>query len=588
VIGSCSSKLGKANIITMAKLSFVCGLLLCCSLTEGLSLTSPSIARLMPRSPTGLSKNNRVFRQEHTRRKVKKSVMFMHMGHSHGHHDHHVQSSDANFLSSLFNINKKRRRAALLFFSALAILGPPVVRNRALSRTDVAAFLATFIVVSLSDRIRRELLYTIRKMRDFRDGIVKHSPPPASPGKTFQYLFRNKNAADRVTLMGGVINLVLSVGKYMVGVTCHSSALIADAGHSLSDLFSDFVTLWAVQVARLPPDDDHPYGHGKFEAIGSLFLALTLLGTGISIGAASNRQLMDIVALQRSQGLAAAASLAVQTPTRTALLMAGISIVSKEWLYRITKQVGEKINSQVVIANAWHHRSDAYSSVLALFAIALAMFFPSLIAADAAAGILVAGMICMTGAEILGESIKQLTDHKHVTLVENVETLAKQLGDDVEVERVSGRQLGSSAVVDVAIAIPGDLSESTSRMVEERLRANIIEETDEVVDAKVHSRSKEGLSRESGIEHDVRTTILSNPDVNSVEGVTVCYSDSMNASVDVVIRVDPDATVAAAGTLAVTLRDSVEKLTSIDQASIFLDLNTLQESKPALPATKKG
>eukprot|EP00984_Skeletonema_dohrnii_P034056 scaffold32889_cov44-Skeletonema_dohrnii-CCMP3373.AAC.1 len=87
-----------------------------------------------------------------------------------------------------------------------------------------------------------------------------------------------------------------------------------------------------------------------------------------------------------------------------------MSIVSKEWLYRITRRVGEKLNSQVVIANAWHHRSDAYSSVLALISIGLAMAVPGFLAADPAAGMLVAGMIAMTGAEIMGESVKQLTD----------------------------------------------------------------------------------------------------------------------------------------------------------------------------------
>ena len=91
---------------------------------------------------------------------------------------------------------------------------------------------------------------------------------------------KEHTAADRVTVLGVVVNLLLSSGKFFVGLTCHSSALLADAGHSLSDLFSDFVTLYSVQLARLPPDDDHPYGHGKFEAIGSLFLALTLIGTG--------------------------------------------------------------------------------------------------------------------------------------------------------------------------------------------------------------------------------------------------------------------------------------------------------------------
>lgn len=82
---------------------------------------------------------------------------------------------------------------------------------------------------------------------------MKHAPPEMNASK---YLFQNDNAADRVTLVGVVVNLLLSIGKAVVGVTCNSSALVADAGHSLSDLFSDFITLWAVQIARLPPDDD--------------------------------------------------------------------------------------------------------------------------------------------------------------------------------------------------------------------------------------------------------------------------------------------------------------------------------------------
>ena len=85
----------------------------------------------------------------------------------------------------------------------------------------------------------------LRRIQGIREGFIKHSPPEMNAGK---YLFNNDNAADRVTLVGVVVNLVLSVGKAVVGVTCHSSALVADAGHSLSDLFSDFITLWAVQV----------------------------------------------------------------------------------------------------------------------------------------------------------------------------------------------------------------------------------------------------------------------------------------------------------------------------------------------------
>lgn len=209
--------------------------------------------------------------------------------------------------------------------------------------------------------------------------------------------------ADRVTYTGAAVNLFLSVGKGAVGVSCNSAALVADAGHSLSDLFSDFITLVAVRMGR------HPNGHGKFESIGSLCLALILLTTGLSMGTIFNRRLIEMLSIQfNSQSTANMAQLMPEIPTYPCLIMALVSILSKEWLYRITRKVGEKINSQVVIANAWHHRSDAYSSIVALFSVGIAMTFPSLIIVDSAAGLIAAGMIGMTGFEILVESIKEL------------------------------------------------------------------------------------------------------------------------------------------------------------------------------------
>jgi cation diffusion facilitator family transporter len=518
------------------------------------------------------------------------SMLYMHGGHSHGHHDRAHDGTKEVAVSAGAGRMKKRRQAALFLFVTLAILGPPLVRNRMLGRSDVAAFLFTSTALFTFDNVRREVKAGIRKIRGFRDGIVKHSPYQVSPGGVLNYLFRNDNAADRVTLLGGVINLVLSCGKFAVGISCHSSALIADAGHSLSDLFSDFITLWAVQVGRLPPDDDHPYGHGKFEAVGSLFLALTLLGTGISVGAVSNRKLIEIIQIQRASGFNAVTSgLAGNVPTAPALIMAALSIFSKEWLYRITRQVGEKLNSQIVIANAWHHRSDAYSSILALIAIGLAMYFPVFIAADSAAGLLVAGMICMTGAEIMGESIKQLTDTSNVALVEQVSDLAAGSPDVFDVKRVRARQVGSSAIVDVAITTHGDLPSSASRNIEEKLRLRIIEETG-AVDAEVHATTKDVVCpllmatdnnnsseslppTNSEIEHDVRQQILLTAGVDSVQGITVRYADSILTNVDVVIRVDPEASVANANTVADELRKSLENLDKINKASIFLDLN---------------
>lgn len=397
-------------------------------------------------------------------------------------------------------------------------------------------------------------------------------------------------------LFRGVINLILSMGKFVVGVQCHSSALIADAGHSLSDLFSDFVTLWAVQVARIPPDSDHPYGHGKFEAIGSLFLSLTLMATGLGVGIQSNKKLLEILAASSSRSTSSSAavassSAAVIVPGFAALAMALVSIVSKEWLFRITRNVGERLKSQVVIANAWHHRSDAYSSILALVSIGLAMYVPGLVFADAAAGIFVAAMIVLTGVEIMGESIKQLSDTSDEKLVEKVTALAMTNKDVESVVRVRARHVGSSSTVDVSVAMPEDRPASAARAVEQRLKQEILQQTDgDVMDVDVRATSSssdddtivcpllqarnENPISTTEVESCVRDEIMArHPEVTSVEGVTVHYQDALLVNVDVNIRLDPTASIARAGNIANGIRGTLERSKQINTANIFLDLN---------------
>ena len=507
----------------------------------------------------------------------------MHMGHSHSHHHHHDHTdSVANPsvpVDPAAQASKRLRMAASFIFCTIATLGFRVWKSQPIRQADIAAFAISSLVLASADKIRREINYILLKLKNLRDGFVKHSNFAAAEShkNPIDYLFRNKNEADRVTWIGVIVNLVLSAGKFGVGVTCNSQALIADAGHSLSDLFSDFVTLYSVQVARLPPDDDHPYGHGKFEAIGSLFLALTLLGTGVSVGAMANRKLLQILS-----GKVAAGS--VLLPTAPALVMAGLSIASKEWLYRITKRVGDKLNSQVVIANAYHHRSDAYSSVLALLSIGLAMSVPGMVAADSAAGMLVAGMICMTGADILGESIKQLSDTTNEELVVQVEQLVGEQEDVAAVSRVRARQVGSQALVDVQMETPEGLSTSAARTIEERIRRQILQQPG-VLDAEVHAKppsevvcpllleaNKDETPSASSVEQNVRQVVLLHPGVESVD-VTVHFKDTTRVSVDVDIRVDPNDTIQTVQKNAQDLQDDLEQSPLIDEANLYLTLD---------------
>eukprot|EP00523_Entomoneis_sp_CCMP467_P003453 CAMPEP_0168758814 /NCGR_PEP_ID=MMETSP0724-20121128/21899_1 /TAXON_ID=265536 /ORGANISM="Amphiprora sp., Strain CCMP467" /LENGTH=474 /DNA_ID=CAMNT_0008807713 /DNA_START=378 /DNA_END=1802 /DNA_ORIENTATION=- len=459
----------------------------------------------------------------------------------------------------------------------------------------------------------------MQKIQSFKRSILRHTTPPREWlssvfGSATNDAEAERNAeADQVTLFGGLVNLLLSGAKLIVGVSCNSAALIADAGHSLSDLFSDVITLWAVQLGRLPPDEDHPYGHGKFEAIGSLFLALTLLGTGLSVGASSYKKLLEILAFQRLKGLNSLAGSA-QVPSAPALLVALASILSKEWLYRITRQVGEKLNSQVVIANAWHHRSDAYSSVMALIAIGLAIYFPSLVAADAACGLLVAGMIAMTGTEIMGESIKQLTDTTNEYLVKKVRVMAETHSRDsfsevdMEVKRVRARQVGSLALVDVDIGIPGSLSSAESHKISEELREKLLRDVaDDVLDVEVRPGSttqEEQAQIQDDVEEDCSITILQSqgqPTATDIESSVRCMIDSsdhshaidkvhsiavkrdfedsgenVSTNVDILLSLSyaDDLSVASLTDMTHSIRESIETMEDVSKANLFFDLNT--------------
>jgi len=481
-----------------------------------------------------------------------------------------------------------RRLSSSILFSAFAILLPPLLlKKRGITKTDTAIFCFLSSTLTGAESIRQQFRVMRQRALLIRDGFVKST---FILQNTTRLEFNpQNNDADRITLIGVVINLFLSVGKASVGMSCHSSALIADAAHSLSDLFSDFITLWAVQIARLPPDDDHPYGHGKFEAVGSLFLALMLLGTGLHVGTSSNAKLFKILSVGAS---AQTAAVPVMVPTVGALIMAGLSITSKEWLYRLTKKVGENLNSQVLIANAWHHRSDAYSSILALASIGLAMSVPKLLWADSAAGLLVAGMICMTGAEIMGEAVKQLTDTVDQELVDRVRNhLVSEVEgseDILEITRVRARWMGSKAVVDLALTTKDSLSSSAIRAIEGRLRFRIMKEEERVIDADVHATTGDSVGMEvSGsarrlegrspcqVEDVTRELLLRHDQVKSVEGCTVHYKDILLPTIHANIKLkQPELiTIASASALATELRELLEKSDSIYKANIFLDLN---------------
>ncbi len=200
----------------------------------------------------------------------------------------------------------------------------------------------------------------------------------------------------RVTLFGLVVNLFLATGKVLVGLAAGSSAIIADGLHSASDLASDFVVLWGIAAAKRPADADHHYGHSRYESIITLFVGLLLVAAALFVGIES------IVSLGRKHG-----AIRGWLPFWAAV----VSIVFKESLYWWTRAVGRRYGNPAVLANAWHHRSDAFSSVAAAVGIAGALVGGDRWAfLDHVTAVVLAAFLVIIGIRVVRESLQKLSD----------------------------------------------------------------------------------------------------------------------------------------------------------------------------------
>lgn len=173
---------------------------------------------------------------------------------------------------------------------------------------------------------------------------------------------REKKAA-RVTWVGFFTNLILSAAKIVAGVVGRSSAMVADGIHSLSDFVTDFIVIIFIKISAKNEDSDHPYGHGKFETFATMLISFALFIVAIGIFYSGSVKIYEVLNGRT-----------IERPTYLALIMAAVSIVVKEGLYWYTIIIGRKIDSPAVIANGWHHRSDAFSSIGTLIGISGAMF----------------------------------------------------------------------------------------------------------------------------------------------------------------------------------------------------------------------
>ncbi len=297
----------------------------------------------------------------------------------------------------------------------------------------------------------------------------------------------------KVIFVGAVGNIVLSAIKFVGGLLGGSPALINDAFHSLSDLATDGVALLTYKIGRMPRDPNHPYGHGKAESIGSSFIGLCILFAGVSLAWLS----WEFLQQPGENGYSLATvfkGVSPFTQSDTGLEIAAgfavLSIVIKEWLFRYTRNVGEQEKSPTLIANAWHHRSDALSSIAALVGIGGAMAgFPIM---DPIAGIVVALMIAKAGVEIMREGVSDLMD----TAIEDEELdaiieAAKEIPGVISLHDVRSRRVGGEVLIDLHALVDPECSVTEGHHIGENLRKRLIHKFSDVEDILVHIDTEE-------------------------------------------------------------------------------------------------
>lgn len=365
---------------------------------------------------------------------------------------------------------------------------------------------------------------------------------------------------SRVTIVGAVVNLILAIFKIIIGTIGHSHALIVDGIHSFSDLLSDGLVVFAARQGNQSPDDDHPYGHARIETAFAAVLGGILIAVGIGI---------VIDALERLT------SGNIVTPESMTIWVALLSVLSKEVLYRYTLLYANRINSPILKANAWHHRSDAISSIVVLVGIAGSMSgIPYL---DAAAAVIVSMMIAKIGWEIARESIEQLVDKGlDPEKVKSISQHIAEIPGVSEMHMLRTRQMGADALLDVHIEVSPQLSVSEGHRISDEVSAQLTTEFPDIAQVLVHIDPENDEAHSSCSHLPLRNEIL--VDLNNcwadlhhaqkIEEVTLHYLDGkVNAQVIMPVSVLTDS--AEASVLAKQYSSSVKSLDYIDSLELL-------------------
>jgi cation diffusion facilitator family transporter len=425
----------------------------------------------------------------------------------------------------------------------------------------------------------------------------------------------------RITAVGALVNVGLSGAKGAAGLACGSTALLADAVHSLSDLVSDAATAAAVRLGRAPADEDHPYGHGKFEAVGAVSVSALLAAAG---AATSVHALSQMQALLDTDILATASTAADPSVSTTGTLSLAVaaavaagSIAAKELLYRRTLAVARDIGSPSLLANAWHHRSDALSSFVALGGIGGSL--AGVPALDPVAGVVVGGLILKQAADMSWSNLRELTDCVDPEALAQIERVALSVEGVRSVRRVRARQMGHYQLVDLRLQVDdARASVSAAQRVVDAVRTRVMEAESSAAEVLVHletpalasgpdgawgltgvdggplagaahshtfaqidksAASVDGEPADSSrgfagrLEPRIRAAFAQEPGIRGVTHVTLHYLQPGGATAEVVVTADGRMTVDEVSKVARAARARAEALPGVASVDVHLEIH---------------
>jgi len=322
----------------------------------------------------------------------------------------------------------------------------------------------------------------------------------------------------RVTLIGSAIDLLLGVLKIVVGFGGQSQALIADGIHSLSDLATDVLVIYAAKHAHREADEEHPYGHGRIETVATVLLGIALIAVAVGLTLDAVRRLFHPDLLLK--------------PAMVVIYVAILSIVLKEAIYHYSMTIARKYRSDMLKANAWHSRTDAISSAIVVVGVAGAI--AGLDYLDAIAAIGVALMIAKIGWDLGWKALRELIDtgltRERLKLIEKA--ILEVDGVDA-MHLLRSRQLGGEAYIDVHIQVPPRLSVSEGHQISETVRQRLISRIDEVKDVTVHIDPEDdeiaapcgGLPGRTEVRRRLRERLAGLPEADHIEDITLHYLD---------------------------------------------------------------